>query len=361
MTVFGIGGCMGLLLVGFGIKDSISAIAEKQFGGVILYDTNITLEEKATEKEKDALIEQIESDQRIEGYLYGKQNAIDIQVNGTVKSGYLIVPSDNEKVADYICFKDRLTKEKYTLDDEGVIISEKLAKLLDVGPGDVIMLQEDDVSGVTVTIEAVTENYFLHYIYMSSGLYEKTYGEPPVYSEIFLNNSQNDEEFEGALATDYLESSAVAGMTFYSETADRINQMLTSLDTVIYVLVTAAGLLAFVVLYNLNNININERKRELATLKVLGFYDKEVDSYVNRENIILTIIGSIFGVLIGFLLHRFVIVTAEIDLMMFGREIKLISYFYSAALTFAFSFIVNIVMSFRLKKINMVESLKSVE
>ncbi len=361
MTVFGIGGCMGLLLVGFGIKDSISAIAEKQFGEILLYDADITIEEKATEEEKGALIERLESDERIESYLYGKQNAIDIQANGTIKNGYLIVPSDNEKVADYICFRDRLTKESSTLGDEGVIISEKLAKLLDVEPGDMITLQEDDISGVTVTIEAVTENYFLHYVYMSSSLYEKTYGEAPIYSQIFLNNSQKDEAFESALATDYLELKAVAGMTFYSETADRINKMLTSLDTVIYVLVIAAGLLAFVVLYNLNNININERKRELATLKVLGFYDKEVDSYVNRENIILTIIGSIFGVFIGFLLHRFVIVTAEIDLMMFGREIKLVSYFYSAALTFAFSFIVNVAMSFRLKKINMVESLKSVE
>ena len=361
MTVFGIGGCMGLLLVGFGIKDSISAIAQKQFGKVILYDADITIEEKATEEEKKALIGQLEADDRIESYLYGKQNAIDIQANGTIKSGYLIVPSDNEKVADYICFKNRLTKESYTLGDEGVIISEKLAKLLDVGVGDTITLQEDDISGVKVTIEAVTENYFLHYVYMSSGLYEKTYGEKPVYSEILLNSSQYDEAFESVLATDYLELSAVAGMTFYSETADRINKMLTSLDTVIYVLVIAAGLLAFVVLYNLNNININERKRELATLKVLGFYDKEVDSYVNRENIILTIIGSVFGIFIGFLLHRFVIVTAEIDLMMFGREIKPISYLYSAALTFAFSFIVNAVMSFRLKKIDMVESLKSVE
>ncbi len=361
MTVFGIGGCMGLLLVGFGVKDSVSAIAEKQYGEVFLYDTNITLEEKATKEEKDALIEQIESDERIEGYLYGKQNAIDIQVNGTIKSGYLIVPSDKERIADYISFKDRLTKEKYTLGDEGVIISEKLAKLLNVVPGDIITLQEDEVSGVTVKIEAVTENYFQHYVYMSSTLYEKTYGEVPEYSEILLNNSRNDEAFESELATDYLENDAVAGMTFYSVAANKISQMLTSLDSVIYVLVAAAGLLAFVVLYNLNNININERKRELATLKVLGFYDQEVNSYVNRENIILTVIGSVFGILIGIILHRFVIVTAEIDLMMFGREIKWISYVYGIVLTFAFSLIVNFVMSLKLKKINMVESLKSVE
>ncbi|MFT3984891.1 MAG: FtsX-like permease family protein, partial [Lachnospiraceae bacterium] len=361
MTIFGIGGCMGLLLVGFGVKDSISSIGEYQFGQIRTYDADITIEEKATEEEKASLIDKLASDKRIVDYLYGKQSAIDIKANDTVKSGYLIVPSDNEKVKDYICFRNRLTKEAYTLNDNGVIISEKLAKLLDVGAGDKILLQEDDTAGVEVVIEEVTENYFLHYVYMSSGLYEEVYGEKPVYSEIFLNTVQNDKEFEGGLGTEYLEMNAVAGMTFYSEMADRIDNMLTSMNTVIYVLVVSAGLLAFVVLYNLNNININERKRELATLKVLGFYDREVDSYVNRENIILTLIGAVFGIFIGFFLHRFVILTAEIDLMMFGREIKPVSYLYSILLTFAFSFIVNAVMSFRLKKIDMVESLKSVE
>ena len=155
--------------------------------------------------------------------------------------------------------------------------------------------------------------------------------------------------------------SAVADVTYISGTAERMSDMLKSMDLIIYVLVVAAGLLAFVVLYNLNNININERKRELATLKVLGFHDKEVLEYVNRENVMLTVLGAMAGVVLGIILHRFVIMTAEVDLMMFGREIKLKSYIYSILLTFLFSTVINGAMFFKLRAIDMVESLKSVE
>ena len=361
MTVFGIGGCMALLLVGFGLKDSITAIGDLQFGQIRGYDADITIEDDATDAEREELYQTLLADERVESQMYGEQIAVDARANGITKSGYLVIPESKDQITDYITFRNRLTHEPYTMDDEGVIVTEKLALLLDVEVGDTIALKEDDTSNIEVTISAITENYFMHYIYMSNTLYEKLFGEPVEYSQIFLNNTANDETFETSMGTDYMQLNSVAGITFYSGMAQRIRDMLLSMDVVILVLVVSAALLAFVVLYNLNNINVNERKRELATLKVLGFYDGEVSSYVNRENVILTIFGAAAGVFMGLLLHRFVIVTAEIDIMMFGRNINFISYVYSVLLTFAFSLIVNAIMFFRLRKIDMIESLKSVE
>ncbi len=361
MTVFGIGGCMALLLVGFGVKDSINSIGELQFGVIRTYDADITIEEDATDEEKEALDTLLTNDDRVINRMYGKQMAVDVRANKVTKNGYLIIPENMEQIGEYITLRDRVTHEKYSMDDEGVIITEKLATLLDVKPGDMITLKEDDTSAVQVKISAVVENYYMHYIYMSSTLYEKLFHETIAYSQIFLKNTQNDSAFETEMGTDYMGLSSVAGITFYSGMAERVHDMLKSMDMVILILVVSAALLAFVVLYNLNNININERKRELATLKVLGFYDGEVSSYVNRENIILTVLGTAVGVFLGIILHHFVIITAEVDLMMFGRSIKPLSYLYSVLLTFAFSIIVNFVMFFRLRRIDMIESLKSVE
>ncbi|MDO5574476.1 MAG: FtsX-like permease family protein, partial [bacterium] len=361
MTVFGIGGCMALLLVGFGLKDSINAIGELQFGVIRIYDADITIEDDATEEEKEELYRTLQADQRVTGQMYGEQLAIDIRANDITKSGYLVIPENQDEMPDYINFRNRVTHESYSMNDEGVIMTEKLATLLGVKKGDTITLKEDDTSEIQVEVSEVTENYFNHYIYMSKVLYEKLFHKPVEYSQIFLKNTQNEEAFETAMGTYYMELESVAGITFYSGMAERIKNMLKSMDTIIWVLVISAALLAFVVLYNLNNINVNERKRELATLKVLGFYDGEVSSYVNRENVLLTLLGAVAGIFLGMILHYFVIMTAEIDIMMFGRDIKPVSYVYSVLLTFAFSLIVNFVMYFRLKRIDMIESLKSVE
>ena len=196
---------------------------------------------------------------------------------------------------------------------------------------------------------------------MTSEVYTELYGEEPEYSEIFTVNRSKDEEFEEEFSKRYIGQEGVLNVTMLSTMEEKIANMIQSMDTIIYVIVIAAGLLAFVVLYNLNNISISERRRELATLKVLGFYESEVSMYVFRENIILTVIGIIVGIGFGIVLHRFVILTAEIDLMMFGRDIKFMSYFYSICLTILFSLLVNLFMHFKLKKLDMVESMKSVE
>lgn len=196
---------------------------------------------------------------------------------------------------------------------------------------------------------------------MTPAVYEEVFGEAPEYSELLLVNQEDSEEFEKQFQEKYMEMDGVSNVSFISSVAGYISDMLRSMDTVIFIIVFAAGMLAFIVLYNLNNINISERQRELATLKVLGFYELEVSEYMFRENIWLTVIGSIVGMAFGAILHLFVIKTVEIDIMMFGRNIKPISFVYSILLTFLFSFLVNLAMHFKLKKINMVESLKSVE
>ena len=361
MTIFGIGGCMALLLVGFGIKDSILYIGNGQFGNVFDYDGSIGIDKDADAQEREELVKQIEGDERILHHMRVLETAVDAEAGGAPRSAYLIVPEFEEELDTYIHLRNRTTREHYALDSQGIVITEKLARLLGVSKGDTIVLKEDDTKAVEVRVAHITEQYFMHYVYMSRELYESLYGEAPEWNQWLIKNDRQDEAFEEELRTEYIRYDAVADVDFISGTAERVADMLKSMDLIIYVLVIAAGLLAFVVLYNLNNININERRRELATLKVLGFFDQEVSAYVNRENVLLTVIGTGVGVGLGILLHRFVVQTAEIDMLMFGRDIAPASYVYSVLLTFVFSAFVNGVMFFKLRKIDMVESLKSVE
>ncbi|MDO4554060.1 MAG: FtsX-like permease family protein, partial [Lachnospiraceae bacterium] len=361
MTVFGIGGCMGLLLVGFGLKDSIMSIGTLQFGQVRLYDASIGIEDDASEEEKDTLYEKLQNDERVKDQIFVKEAAVDVSANHGTKSAYMVVPKEPKRLNTFIALKERLSDKKYHLSDDGVILTEKIASLLEVQVGDSIELKEDDTKGIKVTVTGIVENYFYHYVFLSPALYEKLYGEEPEYGSIYTRNVENGDAFEDQFKQEYIDLSMVSDVTFVSKTAKRVADMLKSMDTIIYVLVISAGLLAFVVLYNLNNINISERKRELATLKVLGFYDGEVSRYIFRENLILTLLGTIAGVGIGIALHRFVIITAEIDSMMFGRNITLKSYLISVLLTMMFALFVNAFMHFKMKKIDMIESLKSVE
>ncbi len=368
MTIFGIGGCMALLLVGYGIKDSLICVADVEFGEIRHYSGVITLEKDASKEEIRKLMEDMEADSGIAGTLRVEETAVDAgsERSGTEREAYLIVPSDVSRLSEFITLRERTggsrgEQSALTLSGDGVIITEKLAKLLDVKAGDRISIKDSDTARQEVTVTGITENYFMHYIYMGPDLYESLYGEAPEFREIMMDHTSGGEAFEDSMQEKYMKESAVAAVSFLSGTSERVRDMLRSMDTLIYVLVISAGLLAFVVLYNLNNINITERRRELATLRVLGFYNPEVSRYVFRENVVLTLIGSVLGIGMGFLLHRFVIVTAEIDTMMFGRVISVKSYIISILLTFLFSGIVNGSMHFKLKKINMVESLKSVE
>lgn len=361
MTVFGIGSCMALLLVGFGLKDSIGAISDIQYVNLWHQDASLSVDEDMEKEAKDKLLQELKSDDRIAETLLVKDTTVDAGYGKAVKTSYLIVPEDSTRLEDYIVFRDRLTHEAYKLREDGIIITEKLASLLKVEPGDTIYLEDSDKIRLEVTITAVMENYMFHYIFISPSLYESLYGKEPQYNKVYLKNTEGFVIDEKEFAADMLTNSSITNITFTSDFQKQVSDMLNSLNMVIYVLIISAGLLAFIVLYNLNNININERKRELATLKVLGFMDGEVGAYVYRENVMLTVIGAFAGILLGIILHRYVIITTEIDSIMFGRNMKLISYILSVIMTFGFSVFVNLVMYYKLKKINMVESLKSVE
>lgn len=361
MTVLGIGGCMGLLMVGFGLKDSIMAIGQKQFGEIRTYSATLNLDGEITEEERNAFLEFVSEDSDVEEYMEAMETSVDIGFGDEERSSYLVVASDPQQLKKFVKLKDRKSQEEFELDNEGVVVTEKLAKLLDISEGDTIYLKDGETKRLEVKVSHIAENYYFHYVYMTSEVYRELYGEEPEYTEVFTVNRSKDEEFEEEFQKKYMEVDGILNVTMLSTMEGRIADMIRSMDTIIYVIVIAAGMLAFVVLYNLNNINISERRRELATLKVLGFYEGEVSQYVFRENIVLTLIGALAGVGFGLLLHRFVILTAEIDLMMFGREIKFMSYFYSICLTFLFSLLVNLFMHFKLRKLDMVESMKSVE
>lgn len=363
MTVVGIGGCMALMLVGFGLHDSIFTIIDNQFFKIMVYDGIVSISNDDAD-DVDELVKFVDDSPVISERLLMHQAATNAGANDIEKEAYIVVPSEVENFGHYIYMGDRRSGESYSLADytDGVVINEKLASLLKVKVGDSIYVTDEDNARIDATVVQITENYVYNYVYMVPGMYRELFGEMPEYNVLYFNeNPDIDKEAEDDFGRSVLEMEAATGINYSQTSADSIYDMMSSLNFVVYVLVIAAALLAFVVLYNLSNININERRRELATLKVLGFYDKEVSAYVYRENVMLTIIGTALGVVFGIFLHRYVITTAEVDMTLFGRQIKPMSYLYSVALTFVFAALVNWVMHFKLKKIDMVESLKSIE
>ena len=361
MTVIGIGGCMGLILVGFGLQDSITAIAKNQFVSLFTYQANAVLNSDVDESEKEALQTDLENHSGIDELLEMYCQNIELQTDKKTVDAVLEVPKELTNFNDFYAFRDRKSGEVYEFPtDGGAAISEKTATMLGVKAGDTVQLKKgDDI--VDVKISIIVENYVRHYLYLAPDLYEELFGGAPDYNQLLMKYQDTSSNYETALGEKIMTYDGVAAISFTSDLIDQIDNMLRSLDIVIVVLIVSAGLLAFVVLYNLNNINITERQRELATLKVLGFFDGEVASYVYRENMVLTLFGVIAGMGIGTFLHHCVIQTVEVDMMMFGRNVFPRSYGWSALITLAFALFVNFMMFYRLRKIDMIESLKSVE
>ena len=360
MTIFGIAGSMGLMLVGFGLYDSIMDIAILQYDQIQHYDAMVINDEDATDSQEKDLLKFLDGNSKIDHYTRVQLTKMTAPKEKGSVSIYVYVPENTENFKEDVTLRDRKSHEQYELTDDGAVICEKTASLIGVKAGDKITLEKDNRK-YKVKITAVTENYMGHYVYMTPSCYEKTFGEKPKYSSTVYTMKEDAESDLETLGNAILKYPAALSISYTSSTAGQVERMLGSLGAVIWVLIISAGMLAFVVLYNLNNINITERQRELATLKVLGFYDVEVAEYVFRENILLSFIGILAGAVFGILLHRYVITTVEVDAVMFGRNIKPISFVYSGIITFGFSMFVNMVMHFKLKKINMVESLKSVE
>ncbi len=361
MTVFGISGCMALMVVGFGLRDSIMGIVSMQYDELQRYDALVLGQTDVTQEEREQLGAALDADGRIGEYARVLMRQVTVKEGKKEHSLTVVVPQDVEGFSSFVCFRDRMTGEEYSLSDEGAILTEKLASMAGLSPGDTLTVSEEEEE-FSIPVASVCENYLSHYLYLTPVLYRQTFGEEPAFDEVMLRAGEDvsQEELED-VGRQLLNQEAVLSISYSSSLSGRLSNMLQALNVVIVVLIVSAGMLAFVVLYNLNNININERKRELATLKVLGFYDGEVAAYVYRENVVLTAIGIVGGCLLGALLHRFTIVTVEVDICMFARRIAPMSFFLSGLLTVAFSVFVNWVMYFKLRSIDMIESLKSVE
>ncbi len=359
MTVIGIAGCSALLLTGFGIKDSISSIVDNQYGQIIKYNLTLNYGKDVDKNSKNKEEKVIDSDDRINNCLNIKNKSYKVISNSVEKDVNIVVPENINEINKFITLKNRVSNKKYTLNNKGVFITEKLAKLLKVKDGDSIVLKNEDNKEFKVKVSGIVENYVGHYLYMSPKLYKNTFNENVKFNEVLINTK--DGISQDKLGKDMMNLDNINSATFNTSAKSSFSDMITNLNSVVILIIVSAGALAFIVLYNLTNVNISERIREIATIKVLGFYDNEVSSYVFRENIILTVIGTILGLILGVFLHRFIMTTAELEFVMFGRDIKPISFILSGMLTFIFATLVNLCMYFKLKKVKMVESLKSVD
>ena len=361
MTVIGVAGCTSLLIAGFGISDSLNAIITKQYEDIFHYDLMTVV------TEEDALTQG-----SVQEYLFDNptvfSDSLAISIQSTRQEAedgdvdvYLMVPKDLSAFGDFVDLHERVSRKATPLQEDGIIITEKLAKTLGIQAGDSITLQNEDEEKASFTVTGVCEHYVSNYVYMSAATYEAGFQKAPVYNAAISKMPDDSLTVRDQISAVLLDNDHVASLTFTADNVKQVLNMLNSIDAVVVLIIVCAAGLAFVVLYNLSNINVAERVKEIATIKVLGFYDREVDSYVNRESYALTGIGIFFGIFGGIALHKFVITTVEVDAVMFGRSIRPVSFLYAILLTLLFSIIVSLVIGRSLKKVSMVESMKAPE
>ena len=283
------------------------------------------------------------------------------QPDGTTLDYYYMIPQQTENFADFTDLHERIGGEPTPIQADGVVLTEKMAATLGVQAGDSVTLEDGDGNTAQFTVTGVCEHYVFNYVYMSAECYARAFGQEPEWNAVMSRLADDSQQTRSAVSTALLAMDEVASLNFTQDTEAMVLNMLEAIDAVVVLIIVCAASLAFVVLYNLTNINIAERVKEIATIKVLGFYDREVSAYVMRETVALTIIGALFGLAGGIALHRFVIYTVEVDAVMFGRTIDPSSFVYSLALTMLFSLIVNLLMGRKLKHISMVESMKAPE
>lgn len=358
MTLVGIAGCTALLVTGFGIRDSISDIVEVQYEQLQKYGLTVGLSEDISGRERKEVTDYLDTLDASYTALHMEQGkAI---VGELQEDVYLDVPQDADTFASFMTFRDRKTQETVPFDESSVLLTEKLASTLGVQPGDTVTIENGDEKRFAVTVTGVVENYIRAYVYIGRDAYRDALGEDADYTTLAVLCEVPVSE-ENQVITTLHQFSCVGSATFISSSIQSFENMLSKIDFIVIVLIICAAILAFVVLYNLTNINISERQREIATIKVLGFYSGEVDAYIFRETFLLSLLGAVCGLFAGIALHRFVVVTVEVSNIMFGRNIYPQSYIYSLALTLLFTVLVCLALRRRLKKINMVESLKSLD
>ena len=365
MTVIGVAGCTSLIIAGFGIRNAIGNMIPNQYGEIFKYDGTIEFKDDVTKTQIQEENEKVKSLDKIEDTLPSYMKTVEITSIQNSQTINLVVPEQTDRLNEFIGLRSRKhKKETYTLDDESVIISEKIANLLKIKVGDTITIKNTDDIEKDVKVGAITENYIYHFMYMSSNLYNELYGENTYKPNTLLikeveGTTEDDEETAGK--TILKDDTVVAGVSFLSGTKDIFADVMDKMQLVVYILIISAGLLAFAVLYNLSNVNISERIRELATIKVLGFYDKEVFNYITKETRILTVLGIFLGLFGGYFLSMFAVKTCELDMIMFNYDIGKMCFIYGIAITIIFAEIVNLAVNRTLKKISMTESLKSVD
>ncbi len=358
MMIIGISGCTALLLTGFGLKDSISDFANQQYDEIEVADATFALS-SAADPEDDTTDLAAKLNDDLADYMYAACQSMDIVLDGKVKSINLVMAQDESAFDNYIYLKTTDGDHIAYPGNGEAVINDALAKRYDISVGDEILLQDADMNEITVTVSGIFENHVYNYVIMSTDTYQDALGEEPEYKNVYVNFKDTDDAHE--VAATFLDMDEVTTVTINADTAERLTTMLASLNYVVALVIGCAAALAFIVLYNLTNINITERIREIATIKVLGFFKKETSSYVFRENRVLTAVGCFVGLFLGVLLHSFVMSQIQVDLTSFTTYIAPVSFVYSIVLTFVFNTCVNLVMARRLEEIDMAESLKSVD
>lgn len=356
MTIVGVAGCTALIVTGFGLKYSIKSIADKQFNEIFIYDAEVLLN---SSKDLESSKQKLKDYDEIKSAMFFSQTDVTAINDNTSQNAGLIVPENPEEMKEYVNLKSANDDKAIEIDNNSVVITEKLAKMLDLKVGESINIEAQEKQTVSLKIGGIVKNYALHYIFISPELYEKAYGEIPRSNLSFLKiRSQTDNE---AFKEKIISDNSFLGVTYKTDSSKGFLNSVDSLNAIVILLIFCAGFLAVIVLYNLANINITERVKEIATIKLLGFYDGETSSYIYRENIISALIGILIGEILGKVLHYFVVITTEVDVVMFNRELVWWAYALGALLTAVFAVSVNLVLHFKLKKIDMVESLKSIE
>lgn len=370
MTVFGIGGCTALILASIGLFASINGIMKKQFenNGVSNYDVQIVFAEN--QNSDSALMKILKSDSRINSVMLSSMQSVTGGAEGgkNPQDVYLFVPNNPEEMKNYISLRNRVSDEALTLNDSGAIVTEKFASDMGVSVGDRIWVEDTDGNKTEIPVAGITENYAFSYIYLTENLYRYLFQTEVNYNYALgsldaklLVDDNNSKANKAALATELMAYDGINAIAYVSDTMDTLNEVIGVLSVIIAIFILAAGLLAVTVLYNLSNINISERQRELATIKVLGFNKKEMCSYIYRESLIMTIIGIIFGLILGIFVHKILLIYCSVDTVMFVQTLSWYSYVLAAVATAVFSIIVNSLMKKRIRNVDMVESLKAIE
>jgi len=359
MSIIGIAGCTALIITGFGIKHSVSQVVDLQYQKIWTYDALVRLEDDVTTSTAKEYQKHLLARDEVTNVEYVLNQSVQILKNKEDLYGTMIVYQSMDNIANFVTFHDFYTGKKITLDDEGIVLSAKTAELLGVSMNDTIDIEVDGTK-YNVKITGIMENYFMNYVYMSQNLYETVTSQQLKVNNAFMTMKKLDPSYKASLEA-YMSEHHYGNLSYTDTAGSEFDSQIQSIDLIIIILIVCAGALNFIVLYNLTNINIQERKGEIATIKVLGFRRKEVYDYIFRENILLSVIGSLLGTVFGYILHQFIVRTVELDMTMFVRQLNLSSFIIAVMITLGFTMLINLTMRHVLNKVDMVESLKSIE